>query len=228
MLAFFGKDRRGVHAEELNSLPDERLFARFESGDAAAFGVLLERYRGPIYGFVRRQTSDEAAAEELTQEVFLRAIARSDQFRGESRFSTWLFQIARNLAFDHLRRMKFRRHDSLDAPLNPDSESEAGSRLERVQSKDEGALSALLREELGRRLEAAIQQLPDDQREVFLLRQIDGLAFSEIAEVVHASENTVKSRMRYALLKLRQELQELQELQEHEERQEPDQAEPKR
>lgn len=206
MLGIFGKGRRRVRPGELKLLPDERLLALFDEGDAEAFGILLERYRGPIYSFIRRQISEEAAAEELTQEVFLRAIARAAQFRGESRFSTWLFQIARNLAYDHLRRMKLRRHDSLDEPSNPSSGGPP--RVERVESSDEGALAGLLRGELGQRLEAAIAALPDDQREVFLLRQVEGLSFLEIAAVVHASENTVKSRMRYALLKLRQQLRE--------------------
>lgn len=219
MLGRFGKDRRRRDPEELSSLPDERLFALFEGGDAEAFGILLERYRAPLYGFVRRQIGEDTAAEELTQEAFLRAIARADQFRGESRFSTWLFQIARNLAYDHLRRMRFRRHESLDEPMS--AVAGAPPRLERLSARDDGALSELLRKELGQRLEAAIACLPDDQREVFLLRQIEGLAFTEIAAVVHASENTVKSRMRYALLKLREQLQQEQSC-------EANHAEPKR
>lgn len=204
MPKIFGKDKQKVRIEELRALPDERLFARFAEGEAEAFGVLLERYRAPIYGFICRQISDSHAGEELTQEVFLRAIARVEQFRGDSRFSTWLYQIARNLAFDHLRRMKVRRHESLDAPdRRGGSES---PRVDRLRSRDPGALEALMRAELREQLESAIARLPDDQREVFLLRQVDGLAFGEIARVVDASENTVKSRMRYALLKLREEL----------------------
>lgn len=191
----------------LTERPDEELLALFSSGEADAFGVLLERYRRPIFNFVARHSGDAPRAEDLTQEVFLRAIQRAEQFRGESKVSTWLYKIARNLCIDHRRGMRHRGHASLDAPTNGDGPSLG----ERLPSDARGAHESLVDEDLRARILAAVEALPDDQREVFLLRQIENMPFGEIADVVGASENTVKSRMRYALLRLREALSEYQD-----------------
>ena len=188
----------------LEERADEELLALYAEGEASAFGVLLERHRGPMYNFVARNSGDPSRAEDLTQEVFLRAIQRADQFRGESKVTTWLYRIARNLCIDHRRRMRHRRHPSLDAPARED-----GLPLrERLPGEVRPADREAVRGDLRSKILAAVEDLPEDQREVFLLRQIEGMAFAEIAEVVGASENTVKSRMRYALLRLRDGLSE--------------------
>jgi RNA polymerase sigma-70 factor, ECF subfamily len=183
---------------------DEELLALYAGGEAEAFGVLLERYRAPMFNFVARNAGDFPRAEDLTQEVFLRAIQRADQFRGESKVSTWLYRIARNLCIDHRRRMRHRGHASLDAP----SPGDGPSLGERLPGDTRGADRELVGGDLRARILAALEALPEDQREVFLLRQFENMAFAEIAEVVGTSENTVKSRMRYALLRLREALSE--------------------
>jgi RNA polymerase sigma-70 factor (ECF subfamily) len=191
----------------LSDLCDELLLAAYREGDSRAFETLLVRYRGPIFNFLLRSARDRGRAEELYQDVWMRVIERCDDFRGDAKFSTWLYTIARNLCIDHQRKMKFRGHASLDAP-QPQSARPVGERVASfAPSTEELASGGLVRE----RIAHAVQELPDEQREVFLLRQLQGFAFREIAEVVGAPVNTVKSRMRYALEHLQRALSDLKE-----------------
>lgn len=192
---------------ELGSLEDEELLARFNDGDAAAFEVLLERYRRPVYNFILRSVRQRDRAEELLQDVFLRVVQRSGDFKGQSKLSTWLYTIARNLCIDHSRKMQFRRHKSLDAPTRGRDE-EGPSLMDRVEGKELGAHREAIGNELRERIAHAIDQLPEEQREVFLMRQVSSLPFKEIADIVGVPENTVKSRMRYALERLQEALAE--------------------
>jgi len=176
----------------------------FQHGDAKAFEALYQRYKGPIFSFLLRQHGQRASAEELTQEVFVRVVRRAATFKHGSKFSTWLFTIARNLLIDALRRKKHRNHDSLERRLGVD-----GPTLkERVPASGPQPDRATTAERLRRAIEEAIQRLPDDQREVFLLREYSGLRFSDIAEIANTRIGTVKSRMRYALEALRKDLSE--------------------
>ncbi|MGB5695974.1 MAG: RNA polymerase sigma factor [Polyangiales bacterium] len=186
---------------------DEMLLLGYRSGDLGAFETLLGRYRAPLFNFLLRSSRDRGRAEELYQDVWLKVIERSDDFRGDAKFSTWLYTIARNLSIDHQRKMKFRGHVSLEVVL-----PESGQPLrERVSNPgpttEQLAMGGLVRD----RLAAAIEELPAEQREVFLLRQLQGLAFREISEVVGVPANTVKSRMRYALERLQQILSDLED-----------------
>jgi RNA polymerase sigma-70 factor (ECF subfamily) len=191
----------------LSDPSDEALLADYREGDSRAFETLLARYRGPIFNFLLRSARDRGRAEELYQDVWMKVIERCDEFRGDAKFSTWLYTIARNLCIDHQRKMKFRGHASLDAPL-PMSGQPIGEGVSGFgPSTEQLASGGLLRERIGR----AVEGLPEEQREVFLLRQLQGLAFREIAEVVGAPANTVKSRMRYALERLQHLLSDLEE-----------------
>ncbi len=172
---------------------------RFQAGDARAFEVLVRRHRSPVFSFLLRLTGDRGRAEDLCQETFLKVVKASAGWQERARFSTWLYAIARNLAVDEARRMAFRRAEPLDAgpdePRRPEPAAEG-------PGPDRLADSTRIRPQL----EAALQALPAEQREVFLLREHAGLRFGEIAEVTGTPENTVKSRMRYALEALRAEL----------------------
>jgi RNA polymerase sigma-70 factor (ECF subfamily) len=191
----------------VTDLSDEALLLAYRGGDTGAFKTLFDRYRGPLFNFLLRRARDRGRAEELYQEVWTRVIERRDDFRGDSKFSTWLYTIARNLCIDHARKMKLRAHDSLDS-RRTDSEKPRVARLSNPGPSTEAlAGGAVLR----RRIAAAVEALPDEQQEVFLLRQLQGLSFKEIADVVRVPANTVKSRMRYALERLQQELEDLQE-----------------
>ena len=186
---------------------DEELLQRFHAGDPAAFETLLHRYQRPVFNFILRSTRDHGTAEELLQEVFMKVIQKSAEFRGTAKFSTWLFTLARNLCIDTGRKMVFRRHRSLDAPLGG-LEGEAPNLSERVASETVGADRSLIGQDLQARIRAAVDDLPDEQREVFLLRELEHMPFKDIADVVGVPENTVKSRMRYALERLQRALAE--------------------
>jgi RNA polymerase sigma-70 factor (ECF subfamily) len=177
---------------------DERLMLRFQGGDARAFEVLVRRHRTPLFSFLLRLTGDRARAEDLCQETLLKVVRAAEGWAPRARFQTWLYAIARNQAVDEARRQAFRRAEPLDAPGRPEAASED-------PAPDRAADGALLRP----RLEAALAALPEEQREVFLLREYAGLRFHEIAEVTGTPENTVKSRMRYALEALRARLEAL-------------------
>ena len=181
---------------------------RYREGDVRAFERLLRRHKKPVFNFLWRQVGDRAAAEELLQEVFLRVIKSAPTYQEQAKFTTWLYTIARNLCVDAARRAGHRRTISLDAP-SVGSDGEAERPLGDTLSDPAGDIERqALARELRARLERAIAQLPEDQREVFLMRERSGLPFKEIASIVGVPENTVKSRMRYALERLREALAE--------------------
>ncbi|MBW2276975.1 MAG: RNA polymerase sigma factor [Deltaproteobacteria bacterium] len=175
---------------------------RFQEGDAAAFETLFMRYKTPIFAFLLRQCGDRETASDLSQEVFARLIRSARSFQYQSKFSTWIYTIARNAAVDNARRARHRTHASLEDSRNPDS-MKLG---DRIANDGPGPDRAAIAERLRGELAAAIETLPHEQREVFLFREYHGMPFQEIAEVVDAKVGTVKSRMRYALEALRREL----------------------
>jgi RNA polymerase sigma-70 factor (ECF subfamily) len=182
---------------------DEELLADFQQGDAGAFERLLARHRAPLYTFLVRMLGDREKAEDLAQETFLRIVKGAQAWEQRSRFQSWMYAIARNLCADRARRDRFRKTGSIDAePV----EGAGGTILDGLA--DPGPLpdQAAESERLRPLLKAALLSLPPDQREVFILREQAGLPFREIAEMVGANENTVKSRMRYALDGLRKAL----------------------
>ena len=189
-------------------LSDEELLAAFQQGDAGAFERLLRRHRGPLFTFLLRMLGDKARAEDLTQETFLRLIKGAGAWRESARFKTWLYTIARNLCVDAGRRDKFRRAESLDAQgPGTDGEGDGPPLVEQLAgdaaAPDRSAGNARLRPVLLH----ALASLPHEQREVFVLREQAGLPFREIAAMLELNENTVKSRMRYALEGLRKQLE---------------------
>lgn len=194
---------------DLGSLEDAELLSLYHDGDIQAFEVLLERYRRPVFNFILRSVRDREKAEDLLQDVFLRVVQRSSNFKGQSKFSTWLYTIARNLCIDTSRKMVFRRHKSLDAPSR--SDGEGAPLVDRIASSEPGVHREAVGQQLQQQLAFAVEELPDEQREVFLMRQVQHLPFKEIASIVGVPENTVKSRMRYALERLREALAEYQD-----------------
>ena len=190
---------------------DEALLLRFQRGDKAAFRPLLRRHQRSIYNFVLRQVRSPSAAEDITQDVFVKVVRKADTFKNEARFRTWLFAIARNSCIDHLRKQKLRRHRSLDDSVGPDSSRTTLG--ERVPNKhpSSSAERSVVGDDMGRRVTLAVDALPNEQREVFLLRQLGKVPFKEIAKMTGVSENTVKSRMRYALERLQKALADYEE-----------------
>lgn len=192
---------------------DEELMVRFQRDDRAAFALLVGRHKVRLYNFVLRHLRDVSAAEEVVQDAFVRVAEAAANFKHASRFSTWLYTIARNLCVDHARKRALRRHPSLDEPERP-ADGDAFDRLdlsERTADAGANVERNAVSSEIRERVMAALYTLPDDQREVFLMREVSSLPFKDIAEIVGAPENTVKSRMRYALEHLQEALSDFEE-----------------
>jgi RNA polymerase sigma-70 factor (ECF subfamily) len=169
-----------------------RLMLAYAQGDAAAFEELYAHYRAPLYRFFARQCGSRAKAEELYQELWMRVIQHRASYRMEARFSTWLYRIAHNLLVDQHRKREARGDsDGLD-----ELEAEPGA---------DPAQQYVAFERLSR-FQLLLASLPEDQRRVFLLKEEGGLSLEEIAQVTGAGFESVKSRLRYAVLKLRQAL----------------------
>ena len=177
----------------------------YQAGDVRAFELLVARHEKPVWNFLRRFTRDATAAEDLLQEVFLRVVKSAADWKRTAKFTTWVYAIARNLCVDQSRRAVHRQASSLDGPLRTDSDS-TETLHDRIPAPQSLADQRLSDRQAGARIDAAIAQLPEEQREVFLMREVMEMSFAEIAAVVGASEPTVKSRMRYALERLQEAL----------------------
>jgi RNA polymerase sigma-70 factor (ECF subfamily) len=189
---------------------DESLMILFQSGDRAAFTVLVRRHQGPLFNFALRYLRSSPVAEEVVQDAFVRVVQNAAEFKHEARFSTWLYTIARNLCIDQTRKRSLRRHPSLDEPKKAE-EGDGPTLGEQTADGQASVERAVVSLEIRERVASAIDALPEEQREVFLMREVSNLPFKEIAEIVGASENTVKSRMRYALERLQEALSEFEE-----------------
>lgn len=181
---------------------DEELMLRYAGGDVEAFEVLVSRHERALFYFILKSCANRARAEEILQEVFLRIIRHAKNYKPSAKFTTWAYTITRNLCVDAARKRGRASEISLDAPAGKDSDSPAmvdglpdtGARASSVE---------LERKTFRRRLSQALDALPAEQREVFILREFSGLKFHEIAEATGTKVPTVKSRMRYALKALR-------------------------
>lgn len=186
--------------------PDEALMLRYQQGDRVAFSALVKRHQSPLYNFALRQVRVPELAQDIVQETFVRVVQKATEFKHEARFTTWVYTITRNLCIDHIRKRALRKHPSLDQSHGEEGE---GPTLGE-QTADPRA--SVEREATGTELKArilrAVDKLPDDQREVFLMREVSNLPFKEIADITGVPENTVKSRMRYALERLQEALAE--------------------
>lgn len=178
---------------------DAILLAEYRAGDAEALGRLVEKYKRPLFGFILRFSEGREDADEVFQEVWVRAIKNMNHYRQKNLLS-WLFRIAHNLMIDRIRRQKA--VVSLDTPAKEDGTS-LGEQLTVPGLGPDALVSG---RELGLRIEAAAAHLPRDQREVFWLRMQADLSFKEIAKIQKCSINTVLARMQYAVSKLRKEL----------------------
>ncbi len=176
---------------------DAQLMLRYAAGDARAFDELYASHRNALWRFIRRSVADAAATDDVFQECWSRVIAHRENYRPEARFATWLYRIAHNCCMDHWRKSGRR-----GARETTDDEAVAAA-------ADDGStepLAAVLEGEAGERLASALGRLPEEQRAAFLLYVEGGLSVAEIAESTGVNPETAKSRLRYAVARLKQAL----------------------
>jgi RNA polymerase sigma-70 factor (ECF subfamily) len=174
---------------------DASLMLRYRDGDVRAFEILYERHKGPLYRYLQRLCRDRQTADDLFQEVWGKVIASRSRYEVRAQFNTFLFRIAHNCAIDHFRRSgrpqeKFAQDVDEMADLLGDAEHER---------PESAASEAQLREDF----RAALEQLPAEQRDVFVLYEESGLSLEEIGKITGVAMETAKSRLRYAVNKLR-------------------------
>ncbi|HUD40537.1 MAG TPA: RNA polymerase sigma factor [Dokdonella sp.] len=172
---------------------DEELMSAYAGGDTVAFEILYRRHRGTVYRFALRGLHNRADADEVFQETWSRLIAARARYRPEAKFTTWLLQIAHNLIVDRFRRQR---------PTASGEETEVVFR--RLDAPEAEQPDRVLSEfEQRRKLQLALEDMPEEQRLAFLLRIEGGLGLEEIGELTGAGRETVKSRLRYALARIR-------------------------
>jgi RNA polymerase sigma-70 factor (ECF subfamily) len=186
---------------------DAELMLRYKEGDAAAFAVLYARHKGPLYRYLLRHSRNAGAAADLFQEVWSRLVATRSRYEPRAKFTTFLFHIAHNCAVDFFRRDVIVRATANDPDSSPPDSPLLDPEVPEYQRPDRIAefveqQSALL---------AAVAALPPQQREAFLLHEETGLSIEEIARVTDVPVETAKSRLRYAVRKLKKSLSPMQE-----------------
>jgi RNA polymerase sigma-70 factor, ECF subfamily len=189
-----------AYAGAMESLDeDARLMLRYRDGDADAFVALYSRHKGPLYRYLLRQVHNAGAAADLFQDVWSRLVATRSRYEARAKFATYLFHIAHNCTMDFFRRDHRMRHASRPEDADPQSlepEVPEYQRPDRIAEFVEQQ-SAFL---------AALGSLPREQREAFLLHEETGLTIEEIARVTDVGLETAKSRLRYAIRKLKKSL----------------------
>src|SRR5262245_60717790 len=178
---------------------DEELVARSIGGDADSFNELVVRWERPIYALAYRTIGREDDARDVCQETFLRAYRALPGFRGQAKFSSWLYRIALNLCRDWIRRE--RRTPVVQAPEDVDLFA-----LAAAAEPSESIEDLVARNDLSRAVERVMRRLPEEQRTAIVLKEFHGLTFQEIADLMHCPLSTVKTRLYQGLSVLRREL----------------------
>ena len=184
---------------------DEDLMLAYAAGDAAAFDTLYARHRGGLYRYLMRHCRERGITDELFQEIWLSAVRARTSYAPTAKFTTWLYRIAHNRLIDHWRATG---RIELVAAASGEEDDDPLAAIPGARN-DEPEVRASARE-ISQRLASALAALPPAQREAFLLHQEGEFELSEIAALTGAGVETVKSRLRYALAKLRAELGDLQ------------------
>ena len=182
---------------------DEELVSRAQAGDATAYDELVNRHRGRIYAMIRQMVKNDADAWDLSQEAFIKAWKALPRFEARAQFSTWLYRIAHNAVYDWTRRKRPESGGELqDEIFSSDNIDPASTTTPSRERRPDEALRA---DELREKIEAALQKLKPQHREVVVLKDVQGMAYKDIAKVMETSIGTVMSRLHYA----RQQLQTL-------------------
>lgn len=181
---------------KLEQRTDQALIRQYVSGDETGLEVLIDRYKSRIYTSIYLLVKDEYLAEDIFQDTFIKVIntLRSGRYNEEGKFLPWVMRIAHNLVIDH-----YRKERRTPVVVN----SDGFDIFDVLHFADESAETRMIREQTHRDLRKMIQLLPDDQKEVLIMRHYGDMSFKEIADVTEVSINTALGRMRYALNNLR-------------------------
>jgi len=176
---------------------DQELVQAYIKGDQSAIEVLINRHRSKVYTYILLTIKNQQLAEDLFQETFIKVIQslRGGKYRDNGRFLSWVIRIAHNLIIDH-----FRKEKQMNSVSNDDTEVDL---FNCKKLSDSNIEELIVNSQIKAEIRTLINELPDDQREVVLLRHYGGLSFKEIADQTDVSINTALGRMRYALINLR-------------------------
>lgn len=184
-------------------LSDDQLIARTLSGETDAFSLLVRRWERPIYGLSLRMLGRDEDARDACQEAFIAAFRNLSKFRGEAKFSSWIYRIALNACHARLRS----RQET--ASFSIDEEDESGRRTELADTRDEGLTERMSRDERMEIVRRALQALPPEMRQVIVMKEYEEMTFAEISEVLRIPVSTVKSRLYTGLQQMRARLEKL-------------------
>ncbi len=193
----------GLEPVVLEQMSDAEVMLRVAQGDDAAFDYLVEKFRRPIVSFMYRTTHNQAVAEELAQEVFLRVYRSRQSYEASAKFTTWLYRIATNLAVNNARDTKHERAENVVSIDEPDEES--GTTLE-LPDKQMNVEQQMLRKERLQAIRQQIEALPERQRMAVLMHKYQNMDYKEIGAVLKLSESATKSLLFRAYETLRETL----------------------
>ena len=185
-------------------ITDYELIQRFIKGEQSCFEEIIHRHKNKVFAYISLYIRDQALVEDIFQDTFLKVIqsVKSGRYYDNGKFLSWVMRIAHNLIIDHFRRMK-----QINTMSNDDYESDLFNTRKLAEPNIE---ENLVRIQIKKDVRKLINQLPDDQREVVILRHYAGLSFKEIADLTDVSINTALGRMRYALINMRKIMEEKQ------------------
>lgn len=183
-------------------IPDYELIQRFIKGEESCFEQLIHRHKNKIFAYISLYIRDQALVEDIFQDTFMKVIqsVKTGKYQDNGKFISWVMRIAHNLIIDHFRRIK-----QMNTVSNDDYESDLFNSRKFAESTVE---DNMIRRQIQKDVRKMISQLPDDQREVVVLRHYAGLSFKEIADITDVSINTALGRMRYALINMRKMMEE--------------------
>lgn len=183
-------------------ISDYELLQRFIKGEQSCFEDLINRHKNKVFSYISLYIRDQALAEDIFQDTFLKVIqsVKKGKYQDNGKFLSWVMRIAHNLIIDHFRRLK-----QINTVSNDDYESDLFNSRKLADSSVE---DVIVKTQIRKDVRKLISQLPEDQREVVILRHYTGLSFKEIADVTDVSINTALGRMRYALINMRKMMEE--------------------
>ncbi len=189
-----------LHEDAQDPAEDLRWVALAQKGDMNAYNQLVTRHQGKIYAMIRNMVKNDADAWDLSQDVFIKAWRALPQFEARSRFSTWLFRITHNLVYDWVRKRKIESSGEFNDEIfdRERIDSSAKTAPAYIESPDD----ALVNSELRQKISKALEKLSPEHREIVLLKDVQGLSYKEIADIMECTLGTVMSRLFYARQKL--------------------------